>query len=151
MFLLDTNILSAIMGAQPVPEVAAWIAAQQEDLLFTAAICEAEILSGLAIMPEGRRRRDLEAAARAMFADDFTGRVLPFDTGAAGAYADIFATRRRSGLATPTLDIMIAAIARANRASVVTRDTGGFDGCGLALINPWEAAQPTGSLNPSNR
>ena len=57
MFILDSNILSAMMGAQPVPEVAAWIAGQQEDLLFTAAICEAEILSGLAIMPEGRRRR----------------------------------------------------------------------------------------------
>jgi toxin FitB len=92
MFVLDTNILSAVMSAQPVPEVAAWIAGQQEDLLFTAAICEAEILSGLAVMPEGRRRRDLEAAARTMVADDFTGRVLAFDTAAAYAYADIFAS-----------------------------------------------------------
>ena len=149
MFILDTNILSAIMGTQPVPDVAAWLAGQQEDLLFTAAICEAEILSGLAITPEGRRRRDLEAAARAMFTDDFMGRVLPFDTAAAGAYADIFATRRRSGLPTATLDLMIAAVARANGASVVTRNTAGFDGCGLTLINPWQAARPSGSPTPS--
>jgi predicted nucleic acid-binding protein len=35
---------------------------------------------------------------------------------------------------------MVAAIARANGTSVVTRDSGGFDGCGLTLINPWQAA-----------
>ena len=138
MFILDTNILSAMMGAQPVPEVAAWIAGQPEDLLFTTAICEAEILSGLAILPEGRRRHDLEAAARAMFTEDFIGRVLPFDTEAAGAYGEIFALRRRAGLPTATLDLMIAAVARANGAGVVTRDIGGFAGCGLTLVNPWE-------------
>jgi predicted nucleic acid-binding protein len=33
---------------------------------------------------------------------------------------------------------MIAAIARVEGAAVVTRDIGGFDGCGVAVINPWE-------------
>ena len=36
----------------------------------------AEILAGLAFMPEGRRRAALETAAHAIFADDFGGRVL---------------------------------------------------------------------------
>ena len=35
MFVLDTNILSAIMSARPSPEVAAWIAGHPEDTLFT--------------------------------------------------------------------------------------------------------------------
>ena len=61
------------------------------DLLFTASVCQAEVLAGIAILPQGRRRRDLEAAARAMFAEDFEDRVLPFDTDAAIAYADILA------------------------------------------------------------
>lgn len=137
MYLLDTNILSAIMGSQPVPEVAAWIAAQPPNLLFTASICQAEILSGLAIMPDGRRRDALAAAAQAMFAEDFEGRVLPFDAAAAVAYADAFAARRRAGRATAMADLMIAAVAQATGASVVTRDTGGFTGCGVTLINPW--------------
>jgi predicted nucleic acid-binding protein len=77
MFVLDTNILSAMMSTRAVPEVAAWIAGQSVDLLFTTSISQAEILSGLAIMPESRRRSDLEAAARAMFMEDFEGRVLP--------------------------------------------------------------------------
>ena len=138
MLVLDTNILSAVMGSRPVPEVAAWIARQPEDALFTTAVCQAEILAGIAVMPEGRRRLALEAAALAMFRDDFAGRVLPFDTAAAAAYADIFAARRLAGRPTAPLDLMIAAIAHSRNASVVTRDTGGFEGCGVTLINPWD-------------
>lgn len=140
MYILDTNILSAMMRSPPVPEVAAWIDAQNEDSLFTTSISQAEILSGLAIMSNGRRRRDLETAARGMFADDFEDRVLPFDAEAAEAYAIIFAARRQTGRPAATLDLMIASIAHAHDAGMVTRDTGGFEGCGLTLINPWTAA-----------
>ncbi|WP_159014026.1 PIN domain-containing protein [Acidisoma sp. S159] len=141
MFVLDTNILSAIMGSRPVPEVAAWIAGQPEDLLFTATVCQAEVLSALAVMPVGRRRLALEAAARAIFTEDFDGRVLPFDAAAAAAYADIFAARRRAGRPAAPLDLMIAAVARAKGAAVVTRDTSGFEDCGVPLINPWQASR----------
>jgi predicted nucleic acid-binding protein len=65
--------------------------------------------------------------------------VLPFDTAAAVAYAGLFAARERAGMPAATLDLMIGAIALTNGASVVTRDTGGFEGCGLTVINPWEA------------
>jgi len=140
MFLLDTNILSAMMSPRPVPEVAAWVAGQQAERLFTTTVSQAEILSGLAIMRESRRRRDLEAAARAMFMEDFEGRVLPFDAEAAAAYADIFAARRRAGRPAATLDLIIASVARSQGASVVTREVGGFEGCGLTIINPWDAS-----------
>jgi len=138
MFVLDTNILSAMMRLQLEPQVKRWIAAHPADLLFTTSLSQAEILSGLAIMAEGRRRFDLEAAARAMFLEEFDGRVLPFDTKAATVYADIFAARRRAGRPAATLDLMIAAVALSRDASVVTRDTGGFEGCGITLINPWQ-------------
>ena len=137
MFILDTNVLSEMMSRKPAAPVAAWVAGQAGENLFTVAVCQAEIMSGLAIMPEGRRRQALEAAARAMFLEDFAGRVLSFDTAAAIAYADIFAARRLAGRSTATLDLMIAAVARVHRATVVTRDGSGFDGCGVAVINPW--------------
>jgi predicted nucleic acid-binding protein len=140
MFVLDTDVLSATMGSRPVPEVAAWVSAQPEDLLFTVSVCQAEILAGIETLPDGRRRRVLEAAARAIFVDDFDGRILPFDAAAAGLYAELFAARKQAGQPTATADLMIAAVARACGADVVTRDVGGFDGCGLTLINPWEAA-----------
>lgn len=137
MFVLDTNILSAIMGSQPVAAVAAWVASQPEERLFTTAVCQAEILAGVEIMPEGRRRRGLEAAAKAIFGIAFDGRVLPFDAKSAEVYAEIFAARKRAGKPTATTDLMIAAIARARGADMVTRDISGFEGFGLTIINPW--------------
>jgi hypothetical protein len=139
MFVLDTNILSAMMKPGPEPEVAAWIAGQDEALLFTTTISYAEIFAGLAVMADGRRRRALEVTARMMF-EEFDTRVLVFDSDAASAYAELFAARRRAGRPTATLDLMIASIARCRDACVVTRDTGGFEACGLTLINPWGTA-----------
>lgn len=139
MFVLDTNVLSAMMSTRPAEPVVAWVSAQAAGLLFTAAVCQAEILAGLAIMPDGRRRQNLQAAARAMFTDDFEGRVLAFDMQAAAAYADIFAVRRRMGRATTVVDLMIAAVARVRGAAVVTRNVADFEGCGVAVVDPWNA------------
>ena len=137
MFLLDTNVLSLLMTAQPPPEVGGWVSAQPPDLLFTAAICQAEILASLAILPEGRRRFELETAARAVFLEDFEGRVLAFDSAAAENYAAIFAARRRAGRPVATIDLMIAAIARSHGASVITCNVSDFEGCDVAIVNPW--------------
>ena len=139
MLVLDTNMLSEIMRPEPEGKVADWIVRQPSEELFTAAVCQAEILSGLAVMPGGRRRADLEEAARAMFADDFDGRILPYDTQAAAAFAEIFAARRKAGRPSGTIDLMLAAIARVRGASVVTRNLADFEGVGVAIINPWNA------------
>lgn len=139
MVLLDTNVLAAMMRADPPPPVAAWMARQPAETLFTTAICQADILAGIAILPEGRRRDALEAAARAMFAEDFSGRVLPFDAEAATAYAVLLAARRRVGRPGTPFELMIAAIALARDMAVVTRDSGGFRDSGLAVIDPWAA------------
>ena len=127
------------MASDPAAAVAAWIAAQPAALLFTVSVCQAEILSGIAVLPQGRRRASLEAAANAMFGEDFAGRVLPFDSEAAIAYADVFSARRRAGRPAATADLMISAIAHTKGASVVTRDIGDFEDCGLTLIDPWTA------------
>lgn len=101
MFLLDTNVLSELMRPAPATEVATWVSAQALEQLFTAAPCQAEILAGIAILPEGHRRTALSAAAHSVFAEDFAGRVLPFEEEAATAYAALFALRRRSASRRP--------------------------------------------------
>jgi predicted nucleic acid-binding protein len=138
MLILDTNMLSEMMRSEPERKIADWIVRQPSDELFTAAVCQAEILSGLAVMPIGRRRADLEEAARAMFTDDFEGRVLPFDTEAAAAYPEVFAARRKAGRPSGTIDLMLAAIARVRGASVVTRNVSDFEGVGVTIVNPWD-------------
>jgi hypothetical protein len=138
MLLLDTNILSEVMRPRPAAEVANWMT-RQADQLFTAAVCQAEILAGIAVLPRGRRREALETAASSMFRDDFGGRILPFDSEAPMIYGELFALRRGAGRPAAMADLMIASIARVRGASVVTRDTAGFEGCGLTIIDPWAA------------
>ena len=127
------------MKPTPSVAVATWMRAQSPRSLFTASICQAEILAGVAVLPNGRRRAEFEAMARDIFTREFDGRILPFDTKAASAYADIFATRRQMGRPIETADLIVAATARAHDAAVVTRDSGGFGGCGVTLVNPWDA------------
>ena len=83
MIILDTNVISELMRREPDPRVMAWIAEQPMAGVFTTTLTQAEIFYGLALLPEGRRRDDLLAAARPMFDVDLVGRVLPFDAEAA--------------------------------------------------------------------
>jgi predicted nucleic acid-binding protein len=82
----------------------------------------------------------LAAAAEAMFAEDFAGRVLPFEARAAARYPEIVLARRQAGKPIEKFDALIAATALAAGASIATRDTGGFTGCGLTVIDPWTAS-----------
>ena len=138
IYVLDTNVLSELMRAEPHPAVFAWTAARPRASLYTTGLSRAEILAGIAIMPEGRRRDALAESAAAMFGEDFRGRVLPFDGDAATAYAELFAIRRRMGRPIETADLIVAATAHAHLGAIVTRDKGGFEGCNCVLVNPWE-------------
>ena len=138
MFLLDTNVLSALMYPAPPVAVVEWVSARSYDELFTTSVCQAEVLAGLVIMPHGRRRQRLEQAAETMFASDFVGQILPFDTAATASYASILVTRRRIGRPISTEDLMIAAIALSRGLSIVTRNIYDFDHCGIQVIDPWD-------------
>jgi predicted nucleic acid-binding protein len=140
MIVLDTNVISELMRAEPHPAVLAWVAAQPRAMLHTTSIVQTEILYGVTMLPEGKRRAALAAAAEAMFTEDFAGRVLSYNGDAAVYYARIVMERRRSGNPVEAFDALIAAAALAAGAAVATRDTGGFAGCGLTVINPWDAA-----------
>jgi hypothetical protein len=108
--------------------------------MFVSAVTEAELLYGLALLPESRRRRQLVAQAEAMLAEDFAGRTLPFDSPAASAYARIAAARRLSGRPISQADAQIAAITASPGASHVTRNVADFADCGINIIDPWDNA-----------
>jgi predicted nucleic acid-binding protein len=137
MIVLDTNVISELMRPRPYAGVLAWVAAQPRAQLCTTCVNQAETLYGIAALPAGRRRTALAAAAEAMFAEDFAGRILPFGAAAAARYPEIVLTRRRAGSPIEGFDGLIAATALAAGARIATRDVGGFSGCGLTLIDPW--------------
>lgn len=137
MIVLDTNVISELMRPQPHAAVLTWVSAQPRDLLYTTSINRAEILYGIAALPAGRRRDGFAALVEAMFAEDFAGRVLPFDARAAPLYAQLVTERRQAGTPIEGFDALIAAATLAAGGSIATRDASGFEGCGLTVINPW--------------
>ena len=140
MIVLDTNVVSELLRAAPATQVEAWLSAQDGAKVYFTAVGEAELRHGVAILPAGRRRTALTKAIDDILEEDFRDRILPFDRDAAGAYAVIAAARRAAGRPISQFDCQIAAIARAHGASVATRNTADYKGCGIALINPWDKA-----------
>ncbi len=135
--LLNTNVLSELLRAEPSPAVLAWFAAQPPEALFVSAVTQAEMMLGARLLPVGKRRTALEVALLRMFAEDFTERVLPFDAAAVQAYVDIVIERRSRGRPISQFDAQIAAIARQAGASLATGNTDDFEHCSLTVINPW--------------
>ena len=75
-----------------------------------------------------------------MLGEEFSGRILPFDGPAAVAFAAIAAERREAGRPIAQADAEIAAIARSRGAILATRNVVDFEGCGIEIVNPWQAA-----------
>jgi toxin FitB len=137
MILLDTNVVSEWMKASPDPAVIAWLDCQRPAHLHLSAVVVAEIETGIALLPDGRKRERLRLAADTVLAA-FQGRCLPLDCAAAPFYADTLARSRRLGRPMSVEDAQIAAIARAKGLHLATRNGADFDFLDdLTLIDPW--------------
>ncbi len=143
LIILDTNVVSELMQPQPSSVVLKWISqARKENHQFRiTTITLAELLYGIELLPEGKRRASLLAGAESMFDKVFAGRILLFDEQAARAFSRISAARRLRGRPISEFDAQIAAIALSLGAVLVTRNTADFEGCGVRLLNPWQALE----------
>ena len=140
MVLLDTNVVSELMRAAPSREVLVWMDELPPRELFVTAVTEAEVRTGITILPAGARRRGLAEAAERTLGGLFAGRILPFDSSAARAYAEIAASSRATGRPISQSDCQIAAIARSRSMAVATRNVRDFSETGIEVIDPWANA-----------
>lgn len=136
MIVLDTNVVSEAMrgGDRTVLE---WLDRQIAETLYLTATSLSELLLGIELLPNGRRRNGLNTALLEVLAMLFPSRILPFDTKAAEAYAPLVAQARAAGKAISVADGQIAAIAASHGFSVATRDVSPFEALGVPVINPW--------------
>jgi len=138
MIILDTNVWSELIKASPSPHVVKWCNSHPEGELYLTSITHAEILVGIELLPDGRRRAAIAQAAEASFREDFEERILPFDSDAVREFAVIVGGRRKRGRPITQADAQIAAIARACGAAIATRNAGDFEHCGVKVMNPWK-------------
>jgi len=135
VIVLDTNVLSAVMRAEPDVSVRSWLDQQRVDDVCTTAITILEIRAGIEMLPVGRRRRELDRGFTAMLSE-LTDRVLPFDTAAALASASLVARRRKHGRSIEYRDTQIAGIALVHRAKIATFNTRHFADLEVDLVEP---------------
>ena len=138
MILVDTNVISEFMSAPPHDQVREWLNRQQIETLFLPSIAVAEIVFGLGVMPEGRRKQLLRDRFEQFLALVFAGRIVSFGEPEARVYGEIRARRQAAGRAISNFDAQIAAIARCRGMVLATRNVKDFADCELVLINPWE-------------
>ena len=138
MILLDTNVISEPLRRAPEARVINWIDAQSLETLFLSAITVAELRFGVANLPAGKRRDELQSSLENQILPLFAGRVRPFDMSCTTAYVELMAKAKSAGLAIAAADGYIAAVAAINRFSVATRDVSPFQAAGVNVINPWD-------------
>ncbi len=116
----------------------AWLDLQVAETLYLSSVTVAELLFGIAALPDGRRKQLLGEAVEGLLAL-FADRILPFDLAAAQRYAQLAMGARTQGRGFPTPDGYIAAIAASRGFIVASRDVAPFAAAGVEVINPWES------------
>jgi predicted nucleic acid-binding protein len=137
MIVLDTNVVSEPINRKADPAVIHWLDQQVVGTLYLTAISLSELLLGIVIMPEGKRKQALDASLDVLVRRLFGARILPFGQDAAEVYARLVGQARASGQAISVSDGQIAAIAALHGFTVATRDTQPFTALGVPVINPW--------------
>lgn len=136
-YVLGTNVVSELMRERPDPAVLQALTTLDDSAWHITTMTEAELRHGVALLAAGRKKTRLQTALLALLAQDFSGRILAFDSVATVYYADIMATRSKAGRPLQVQDAMIAASCLAHVATLVTRNTRDFEGVGVDVFNPW--------------
>ncbi|HMD40600.1 MAG TPA: type II toxin-antitoxin system VapC family toxin [Candidatus Acidoferrum sp.] len=137
-YLLDTNCISEIVRLHPQPRVMAWIDAADESLLYLSVLTLGEIRKGLAALPQGKRRTQLETWLDVALRARFSGRILSVDSHVADRWGWLAANAKRAGKPLAVIDGLLAATALHHNLTLVSRNTSDFAHLHVPLLNPWQ-------------
>lgn len=142
MIILDTNVISELIRPEPSTAVAGYFKRLNREDWYITAITAAELRSGCALLPDGKKRDGLTQRVEAMLAGAFFNRILAFDAEASRTYADVAVQWRAAGRSISYFDALIAAITRSKGATLATRNTKDFVFCQILLVDPWTEGLP---------
>ena len=135
--LIDTNIISEIRkGDRCNPRVAAWYASLEDESIYLSVLVLGEIRRGIErVKPsDPSQARALETWLSAV-TKSFADRILPIDKEVADTWGRMGARRPLS-----TTDALLAATAKVNGMTLITRNTSHVEGLGVSVFNPFESS-----------
>ncbi|MDE0703523.1 MAG: type II toxin-antitoxin system VapC family toxin [Rhodospirillaceae bacterium] len=140
MIVVDTNVVSEAMKAEPAPAVVAWLNGQRARSLYSTAINVSELRFGIERLPEGAQKTALWSSYEFTVGRLFGPRILPFDRVAAEEAARIATRAEAVGKTLGIADGQIAAISKIHGFVVATRDVQPFSDAGIEVLDPWTAS-----------
>jgi toxin FitB len=136
-YLLDTNVLSESVKRSPDPKVLRWLGEQSMLDLHLSTLSFGEIAKGVALLPPGPRRTQLEAWLAHDLSRQFLGRVHPVDQEVATAWGRLSAAGKQEGRELPVVDGLLLATAMVHALTLVTRNEKDCAERGVPIHNPW--------------
>ncbi|WP_430256063.1 type II toxin-antitoxin system VapC family toxin [Neorhizobium sp. DAR64872/K0K18] len=137
-WLLDTNVISALINPIGAPSVKRWAADQDEDRLFISVLTLAEYDKGIANLPENDANRYRYKAATDALEARFSGRILSATDPVVRRWGEISGrVKRATGHAPPVIDTLFAATAIEHDLYLITRNVKDVTISGAAIFDPW--------------
>ncbi len=119
------------------PTFGEWLDEIDEDRVFLSVITLAELRHRIDQLPDGARRRGLDAWLRHDLPLRFEGRLLSVDPRIADRWGEVMAQRKAVGRPIGVMDAFIAATAMVHELALVTRNTTDFRSTIEHIVNPW--------------
>jgi len=137
VIVADLTVLSEFMRERPDPSVAAWAGTLKAGDLTISVVTVEEVERGLAGLPVGRRRRELERRWHQLI-DAYADTVLCYDMPAAQATAHVLVSRASAGSPMSVADAEIAGICISQQCQLATNNVRHSEGVkGLTVVNPF--------------
>jgi toxin FitB len=137
-YILDTNVISELVTAQPNPKVVRWVEEVDPDTIFLSVIAIGELKKGIEKLSESRRKKLLDTWLCEDLLVRFQDHILSIDTETMLIWGAMNARLEAAGRPISAIDALLAATANQHHCTLVTRNTAHFGNTGIELKNPWE-------------